>query len=346
MHMVTPEAKARAGDPSGDSRLPHIDTGPDRSHWSNVTTPPTHPLLIVCVALAAAGPAIAQTSATNSNPPRGAIALPVALAYSDTNGIWVRRAGAVTAERWATAKQLFDAHLSPDGSRLSATLYEDGLRDYGSRRAIAIVEGKGSAPKRVPNIPGDQNYGPQWSPDGQWLLFQHMDEHWMAAVAHADGTGYREFAGVDAWGTWWAHDSKSIYVYNSSQVVHLSLDGRVLSRQRLEEALGQVEAHSGMVFSVSADGGRLLFEACQDVLDVKTEDFPPPLVFLKDLATGVIERVSPKGIPAEGPAWLPDGKTFVFASWNGKTRDIYLGRADGAAAILLKRNASGPSVSR
>lgn len=276
--------------------------------------------------------------------------LAVALAYSDRTGLWVRKAGTTLAERWAAPKGLVDSRLSPDGSMLAVTL--DTSQAKGPvQRAIAVLEGKGVKALPVKGIPGDNNFGPLWSPDGKWILFQHFTgKEWRPAIVHPDGSGFRQFDSAQGTSSfldcaWWAKDSASFFAYDFEHLIQFSLDGKELGRRAVQEFLGDVELESGYDFSLSPDGKFLLYSASKEVPDIRTEEGPPRLVFLKDLIQGTVTRLSPKGMEAWRPTWLPDGRSFVFVTAKGRKQSIYRGSVAGEPPALLQADASDPSLS-
>lgn len=79
------------------------------------------------------------------------------------------------------------------------------------------------------------------------------------------------------------------------------------------------------------------------------DEGPPSGVFLLQMASGEMKRITPKGFNASSPAWLPDGKEFLFSAFDVKTSksSLYRAPADGSAApALLLKGADCPTVAR
>jgi Tol biopolymer transport system component len=74
--------------------------------------------------------------------------------------------------------------VSPDGERIA----------YHSNYQIVVANRDGSAPEKI-DTGNPFNFVPQWSPDGEWLMFvsgEHYDCH--PTVVRRDGTGLRKLA--------------------------------------------------------------------------------------------------------------------------------------------------------
>jgi len=135
---------------------------------------------------------------------------------------------------------------SPDGSRVA---YHKDYRVY-------VADADGSNPREIAT--GNPfNFCPQWSPDGQWLLFvsgEHYDCH--PHIARSDGSGLRKLAdrgGYEGVATVydvfdfhggssdvpvWAADGSCVFytarVGDAVELMRVSLDGRIgqLSQSR------------------------------------------------------------------------------------------------------------------
>ncbi len=102
------------------------------------------------------------------------------------------------------------------------------------------------------------NFGPQWSSDGEWLLFvSGVRGRSNPYVVKRDGTGLRQLADLNGYRGWilfldvpdfhegssdvpvWAKDGKSIFytakVGNNVEVFQAELDGRILQLTRTPE---------------------------------------------------------------------------------------------------------------
>ncbi len=275
------------------------------------------------------------------------------LCFAKKSGVFVAAANGNGARRWLPGKGVANAQIAPDGKSVAFTLDKTPKESTGVLRSIAILDSPGARPRELTAIAGDNNYGPVWSPDGTRLLFQHFTgKAWHTAIVGRDGSGYRDVTASlpgsedSLYSGWWAADSKSLYAYDFRSIYHVDLDGRELGRMPLAQVLGKAELASGYTFNLSPDGNQLLFDALMEVPDIEPQEGPPSLVFLHDFPTKTTRRVSPKDCEARNPAWLPDGKSFVFHGAFRKSRGIFRMDLSGGAARLLVRDAVDPSVSR
>lgn len=142
---------------------------------------------------------------------------------------------------------------SPDGKLIS---YHE---DY----QIFIANADGTGKKRV-DTGNSFNFGPRWSPDGQWLLFlSGVRGHSNAYVVGRDGTGLRQLADLNGYQGWilfldvddfhegssdvpiWSVDCKSVYytakVGNNVELFQVALDGK--SEQLTKSPEGTLHYH-------------------------------------------------------------------------------------------------------
>jgi TolB protein len=238
-----------------------------------------------------------------------------------------------------------DPAISPDGTQIAYTQSDE----EGNRR-IAILDVATGQSRLVEGIEGKNEFMPAWSADGRKLLFGHFTgADWALAAVNAEGGGFqividpgtRKAAGYSALpgGTdWLCHDLEGFYT------VRLSADGPGTIRE-LAKA-GRIEGLSmPSRLAVSPDGKTALFSRFVDG-DGSTE--PPSAVYLLDLATGETTRMTPPGVLADGPAWLPGGQEFLFASFDPKTETPSIYRTSikpGTKPVLVKAKASNPSAS-
>jgi hypothetical protein len=136
---------------------------------------------------------------------------------------------------------------SPDGHLIS---YHE---DY----QIHIARADGSEKRRI-ETGHPFNFGPQWSPDGEWLLFvSGVRGRSNPYVVKRDGTGLRQLADLNGYPGWilfldvpdfhegssdvpvWAKDGKSVFytarVGKNVEVFQASLDGTILQLTRTPE---------------------------------------------------------------------------------------------------------------
>ena len=75
-------------------------------------------------------------------------------------------------------KEVADANIAPDGSRVAYTVTEVSADRARNVTHIWLVSTNGGAPKRLTNDEADETT-PRWSPDGKWLAYYKQDGLWV-----------------------------------------------------------------------------------------------------------------------------------------------------------------------
>lgn len=95
---------------------------------------------------------------------------------------------------------------SPDGSRIAfhSDSGGDGVFE------IFVMDADGLNPRQVTDL-GGTNWDPAWSPDGQLLVFSHLEDSWSLYTVNADGSGLRSLdAAGSGWKPAWSPDGTQI----------------------------------------------------------------------------------------------------------------------------------------
>lgn len=274
------------------------------------------------------------------------------LCYAKKTGIYVSAVDGSGARKWSDVKGVSDPCIAPDGKSIALTM-DKSRKETELRRFIGIIKAPDAKPRVLDAIPAENNYGPIWSPDGAWLMFSHYsnDTKWDICVVRRDGSDFRDLTeklqGKEDMLSrgWWAPDSQSIYVYDFKRFYQVGLDGREIARMPVTDILGDAELSSDLGFSLNTDRNRLLAEAPMEVNDIPTEDGPPSLIFLRDIAAKTMKRVSPKGISSVHPSWIPGENAFTFRGYKDKKFGIYRMEIGASEAKLIVKDADDPSVS-
>lgn len=241
-----------------------------------------------------------------------------------------------------------DPSISPDGTKVAYT-----KSDAEGNRRIAIFDLATGKSSLVKGIEGQNEFGAIWSSDGDKLLFSHFAEtDWSLASVKAAGGGFQividkgvrqvaGFANIPGTSDWLCHDLEGFFIAKIGDGGAAKLTD--LPKEKMVDGLS-MPAH----LSISPDGKIALFDKMVDE-DAKPDDEgPPPAIFQIEIATGKITRVTPKGIYADGPSWLPGGKEFLFGSYDAKTeRETVLRMSiePGSKPVLVLKKARNPSVS-
>jgi TolB protein len=275
--------------------------------------------------------------------------LTVDFCYSKKNGIFVQRAGQVLPVRWRAEKSDTFPALSPSGKMLAFTLGTKSKVNMAGSRFIVIQEGPGAKPRIVYGTENHHCFKPTWSPDGKMLLFNNLKDMWGVSVINIDGSGYRDIifpntqnGMIDV--ACWSSDGRSIFASDFVFLYIVDLNGKIIKKIAFKELALDVRS-SGATFSLSPDGNRLLMAVTVELPDMDQFEFPVDVIYMLDLRANKATRISPKGVLASSPVWLPDGKSFLFYG-SGKFKEgIYRMEIESSRSNLIIPGASNPSVS-
>lgn len=237
------------------------------------------------------------------------------------------RNGAILLTDTAGAKPVnlssgYDPEISPMGTDFAFTLSSE--KEEGRKIALFNIKTKKMT---VPNfIPGTNNYGPRWSPDGKALIFNYWDEKqsdWgIGRYSLEDGKFAHlapELTGV--YSPFWSADGLSVYCHDLDNLYRIDLsDGKVAEMRKLSEVLGEAMPSSGIHFSVSPDGSKWLFDG--EVEDTggwqKSGDGLIGALFLFLPDEGTTTRITSDRISALSPSWKGDGEEYLFFGYTQK----------------------------
>lgn len=206
---------------------------------------------------------------------------------------------------------------------------------------VFAMDVDGSNLVRIADEPGPEFDG-AWSPDGQWVVYRDstrgINENDEIFVARADGSERRNLTNDPAndWGPDWSPDGSTI-IFNSDRDgimggFLIDPDGSNLRRVELDMWVEYP--------SFSPDGGQIAF------MGALGSDYE---LFVADLASGIVTKLTDSPGHDAWPAWSPDGSTIAFSShrddcrvasrtqecWRGDGpddthHDIWLIEADGS----------------
>jgi Tol biopolymer transport system component len=311
-------------------------------------------LLAVACLMVPATPWAQNRASRQASPGTTRAPLPVAMVYETANRLLYVDAGTTAAVRTGPARgTLSDGALSPDGKTVAGTLIPSA--EGSDRLIVTMAPGKTESPRNLAQ-PGTNNYGPLWSPDGSRMAYNHFDPEgstYKIVVSSSEGedpaiiSGKVEGQEDMVFLGWWEANGKSLWFYDFKFAYCVDLDGSERKRIPIARLLGDAVASSGIRFSPSPDGKSVLIGGFVDEgTDIKNEDGGANLIFLHDFESAKTRRISPKGMLAGSPQWLPDGESFVF---DGSTKSsghngIYRMSLGDSKAELIATPGSQPSL--
>lgn len=178
----------------------------------------------------------------------------------DSHGdTWIQHSAVMSMDRSGGNRRLIfqgkpwsgDLHyatFSPDGKHVVFEWDHSGFASPPNEKAVFVVDIDGKHLRRVTQWPENSGDGPDWSPDGQWILF-HSHEgdggpQSQYFLIHPDGTGRQQITqfpnGTHVASASFAPDGKSIVFAKGPEggnvdVYTMSLDGT--NEQRLTQSL-------------------------------------------------------------------------------------------------------------
>jgi TolB protein len=234
-----------------------------------------------------------------------------------------------------------DSCVSPDGQWIAFT-----EMDAAGGRFIAVGEVATGKKRRVSGIPGDNSYRPLWSPDGRTLTFDHfLSDDWVVAQVKVEGGGFSVLKGLPKKisSHAWSPDGKRLLCQDMVRFFWVEVGdwSRPVVKEVPQPAkLEGLSSATKMV--VSPDGKSAL--VAMEVEPGPEEEFPPTAIFLLNLVSGELVRLSAKGVEVADPSWLPDGKSYLYSVF-GEVPAIHQAEAKpGAVSKRVLEHAVQPSV--
>ena len=286
----------------------------------------------------------------------GAFAAPATVVFSKDGGVFLTDSEGKQPVKLAEGS---NPEVSPDGRYVAFTA-PSGKDGWGRR--IGVVEAASKKATVLKTIPGENSYGPRWSPDGKSLLFNHWNEgssDWVFGVATIADGSFRVLAPEQKgiYSPFWSADGASVYGQDLDTLYRIDAEsGAVVERRPLASVTGgEAMVSSALRFSLSPDGTMWLFDA--EVEDTgKLMKHGEPLnsaVFLHTPADGKTRRLTPETICAMHPSWLPGGREFLFAGYGPKEAKrkgspfaIFRQALESGKAALFIKEGDSPSAGR
>jgi len=270
------------------------------------------------------------------------------IAFERNNAVWIANLDGTGGKKIADG--IFPA-ISPDGTRVAFTIVEKSGTTY--VRHIAVMEIATGNTIAVKDVPSDNVYYPQWSPDGKGILFTlRQNEVWDLATIASDGTEFRVLKKgtqneATLYSPCWARDEGSIFCQDMTNIYQISLDGTVLAQWNIEKVIPNGGMSGDGRITVSPDGKRLLLS-----IDMGEEhhrkdwDGPPPALWTFEIATQKARRITPKTLFGWDGCWIDnDNILFLSQPAGEKSASLYRMSITGKNLKRLIKNARFPTIS-
>lgn len=230
----------------------------------------------------------------------------------------------------STASSAFDdmtPRFSPYGERIVF------VRDQGDDSDIYVINVRGRRARLLANV-SEYDLDPVFSPDGSQVLFDTSPNGYpQLHLVPSDGGEIRPISKVvDGWATFpaWAPDGKTI-VYSCGRPAYPESDLRLLSqRGEFLGLLGEESSSQELEPSWSSDGTTVAFASNRS----GNSD-----VYLIDVRSGRVTKLTDEPSHDADPAWSPDGSTIAFTSDRSGTPQVCLMLADGNDVRCLTEGA-------
>jgi TolB protein len=271
------------------------------------------------------------------------------IAFERNNAVYIANLDGTNEKKIADG--IFPA-ISPDDTGVAFNTVEK-TSDSTYVRHIAVVEIAASKTTVFKDVPSDNAYYPQWSPDGKRILFTlRQADVWSLATIAPDGTDFRLLrAGAKDQATLyspaWASDEGSIFCQDITNIYQIGLDGAVLAQWKIEEMIPNGGMSGDGRMAVSPDGKFLLLSIDMgEEHDRKDWDGPPPALCSVEIATKKAVRLTPQKLFGWDGCWIDNENVLFLSQAEGeKSASTYRMAIDGKNLKRLIRDARMPSVS-
>jgi len=256
-----------------------------------------------------------------------------ALAYQDEDKI--------VATSIDTMKQISfggatDPAISPDGNKLAYT-----LSDSAGNRSIWIADMENKSQGKL-QVNSNNYYQAMWSADGGAIAFNIFNSKnlWKIGVIKTDNSGYvmlDSASKINVYAPTWKNE-KEIVGQDLTKLYTFDRTGKLIDTKLIADLIGnEFSIASSNRFFYTKDGAKLIFNAGNtDVLDGLTG--PSEAVYILDLASKKVQRISPKGINVPYVFLTADDRIFYSGAEKPFTQSkIYVSDLDGNIKTVVDK---------
>ncbi|MDQ0968745.1 TolB protein [Flavobacterium sp. W4I14] len=256
-----------------------------------------------------------------------------ALAYQDGDKI--------VATSIDTMKQISfggatDPAISPNGNKLAYT-----LSDSAGNRSIWIADMENKSQGKL-QVNSNNYYQAMWSADGGAIAFNIFNSKnlWKIGVIKTDNSGYvmlDSASKINVYAPTWKNE-KEIIGQDLTKLYTFDRAGKLIDTKLIADLIGkEFFIASSNRFFYTKDGAKLIFNAGNsDILDGLTG--PSEAVYVLDLASKKVARISPKGINVPYVFLTADDRIFYSGAEKPFTQSkIYVSDLDGNIKTVVDK---------
>lgn len=256
-----------------------------------------------------------------------------ALAYQDGDKI--------VATSIDTMKQISfggatDPAISPDGNKLAYT-----LSDSVGNRSIWIADMENKSQGKL-QVNSNNYYQAMWSPDGAAIAFNIFNSKnlWKIGVIKNDNSGHvmlDSASKINVYAPTWKNE-KEIIGHDLTKLYTFDRTGKLTDTKLIADLIGkEFSIASSNRFFYTKDGEKLIFNVGNaDNLGGLTG--PSEAVYVLDLATKKVQRISPKGINVPYVFLTADDRIFYSGAEKPFTQSkIYVSDLDGNIKTVVDK---------
>lgn len=205
-----------------------------------------------------------------------------------------------------------DPAISPDGNKLAYT-----VNDTAGHRTIWVADMENKSQLQL-NVNSGNYYQAVWSPSGSAIAFNIFNSKnlWKIGAIKTDNTGYvilDSASKINVYAPTWKNE-KELIGQDLINIYTFDISGKLIDTKSIVSLIGKdFTIASSNRFFYTKDGQKLIFNAGNaDVLDGLTG--PSEAVYILDLASKKVDRISPKGMNVPYVFLTADDRIFYSGS--------------------------------
>jgi len=229
-----------------------------------------------------------------------------------------------------------DPAISPDGNKLAYT-----LSDSAGNRSIWIADMENKSQGKL-QVSSNNYYQAMWSADGGAIAFNIFNSKnlWKIGVIKTDNSGYvmlDSASKINVYAPTWKNE-KEIIGQDLTKLYTFDLAGKLIDTKLIADLIGkEFSIASSNRFFYTKDGAKLIFNAGNtDILDGLTG--PSEAVYVLDLASKKVTRISPKGMDVPYVFLTADDRIFYSGAEKPFTQSkIYVSDLEGNIKTVVDK---------